>query len=311
MLKRLFIFSLVFMLSTSPLEVFAEELTDISDEEVMSVLVPVFYEDGAGVLDYILDPYGILDEAEYNEDLVVESSEHFYFRNYEGEYDYSHVSDDIVIANESDSKVSLSLSLELKNIEYTGVSSDRYFEDAFEYDKPQIYLALLDSDDNEIPVDSSGKLEYSTVLESKSDDDSLDEFHFRLVGDCSTVGDWRSVSVLPEISLIMRIEPINEEEDDSVTEDSSVLGDEQLEALPEEELLTEETEIADVTENQENHEEQEEPNQSDGVTGEAVKTEISDLESDKDEDADSTVSNTDVVESDSSDVIDSTSSITN
>lgn len=314
MLKRFFVLCLVIILTVSPLEVLAEELIDISDEEQINVSVPVFYKDDMSILDYILDPYGIVDEAERYEDFTVETNERFYFRNYEGDYDYSHISDDIAIVNEGESKVALTLSLELDSTEYVEISTDRSFADASELDKAHMYLAILDSDGNEIPVDSSGVLVYSTVLDSKTDGDNLDEFHFRLVGDCSTNGDWGGVVSLPNIALTLKIEIVDEENEDSTVEDSGAveeqidvpLEEDQLDVpLEEDELSTEETETIDNTEDQEESE------KMDDVDDEAAETDSGDVAGDTMKDADSTEVKTDVDGTDSSNENESTSSITN
>lgn len=177
-------------------------------EAAASTSVSVNYPSGFGTedspFDFILDPFGLIDETDamrYGGGNV-EKGATLLFYNQDGEYDFSKESDKLTIVTGEPAEVTVSACL--SDLGELAVMEDRDFSGN---DVCGIYLALVDDRGNEQPLSADGEVSVSLSMESGS-------YSFGLTGACNPDGDWKKLSVCPKVTVTWHVETAEMEEEE-------------------------------------------------------------------------------------------------
>lgn len=210
--------------------------SEMKEEEMLSVELPVVAEGKPSPFDFILDPDGLIYETNamrYGGG-AVEKEATLLFYNQKGEYAFSGCSDKLSIKNQGENPVVVTISAsvsELEEIELTGQ------DDFSENENPAIYLAVIDDRGEERPIFEDEEAIIRAELDSGV-------YSFGLTGACNPWADWQEVSVHPKVTITWHVESaLTGEKEKS----STGLADENS---------------AEVTSEQENFQEGDTPNQS-------------------------------------------------
>lgn len=211
-----------------------EDVEAEQELDLFTVDLPCLNETSRSFLDYILDPMDLItitDSARYGEQTFYTGSR-FYFRNTQGDWDYSNKSDPIIVTNNGNQPLLLTVSVVVDNTSQVKVSNDANFLS----NECAIYLSLYDNMEQELSVGEDGEVSYSVTLNpsvtnSEEDLTTVNQYVFGLEGLCSSLGDWSKVDILPSISLIWDVSSLEsnalEELDISAVEDSAISDDDE------------------------------------------------------------------------------------
>lgn len=172
-------------------------------EAVVSVELPV-ESTGESVFDFIIDPQQLItltNAAAYN-GASFEPNATLYFRNADGWYDYSSRSDYLTFTNLGSTYVNVSLSAQVVCDGTVSLADTRYFGLG---NNDMLYLALVDSNGNEIPMDEYGYAEINTEVPNGQ---YGMEYSFGLTGAANPYADWTSFSGDISIRVVWEITPL-------------------------------------------------------------------------------------------------------
>lgn len=229
-----------------------EELTE-EPEAVVSVELPV-ESTGESVFDFIIDPQQLItltNAAAYN-GASFEPNATLYFRNADGWYDYSSRSDYLTFTNLGSTYVNVSLSAQVVYDGTVSLTDTKYFGLG---NNDMLYLALVDSNGNEIPMDEYGYAEINTEVPNGQ---YGMEYSFGLTGAANPYADWTSFSGDISIRVVWEITPLakwdelqlEEQLTGENAENADNILNEILETTPVEEQLAVTEESLSVTEEQ-------------------------------------------------------------
>lgn len=214
--------------------VFAAEDSGGRREDVWNVELPVVEEQEESVLDFILDPQGLVYEtgaARYDGGSVEEGAT-LLFHNREGQYDFSRTSDKLVITNKSIEPVTVTISAYITENQDISVSGDEEFSEG----ECSLYLALVDNYGNEQPIPADEKASFSFDIEGIRDGMEAESYSFGLTGACNPNADWKDISACPKITVTWSVEPAASEENGSAVNERAIDQEqkpEETEAEPE------------------------------------------------------------------------------
>ena len=177
----------------------------VSDNGIISVELPVLPDNGESPFDFIMDPQGLIvatnairyDGAAFEEEATL------YFKNTEGDYEYSSQSDWLSVKSRSTVSVDVIVEASIEGIDRIKITQDKEFTDS---DEPSIYMAVVDGNDNVIPIGEDGKICFYVTLDPISDDVEFSECTFSLVGACNPNGRWMGIKETPNVMLKWHIE---------------------------------------------------------------------------------------------------------
>ena len=249
-----------------------EELTE-EPEAVVSVELPV-ESTGESVFDFIIDPQQLItltNAAAYN-GASFEPGATLYFKNTDSWYNYSSRSDYLTFTNLGSTYVNVSLSAQIVSDGTVSLAYTKYFGLG---NSDMLYLALLDSNGNEIPLNEYGYAEINTEVPNGQ---YGMEYSFGLTGAANPYADWTSFSgdisirVVWEITSLAKWDELQLEEQltGENAENADNILNEILETTPVEEQQEESAE-------QEIVEETTEVSVNDGVTEESKRTSATDV----------------------------------
>lgn len=180
-----------------------------NSDEIITIDVPVIYDSASSPFNFIMDPQGLIcrtDAARYGgEDF--ESDATLYFKNAEGEYDYSHQSDWITVINRSSVPVIVTIEAEVEKFSPIEFTEDSSFDNGTE--TASVYLALIDDSGNQFPFGKNG----SVIIETEIDV-SAGEYSFGLTGACKPNGNWEEIAESPKVVISWSITPVLKERHD-------------------------------------------------------------------------------------------------
>lgn len=200
----------------------------VTDEEVVVVEQPVISEYGVQPFDYIIDPQCLITATngiKYG-NISFEEGSTLYFRNMEGNYDYSSRSDQLTITSQSTVPVKITLTASLQNLDHIFLTSDPDFKGD---SRNSLYFALVDDKGNMVPLSESGEVKIVYEMGEISEDEAIEgtgeeQYSFGLMGACNPNGSWEYLTELPQVVVSWGIEPIiNNEEtvlEDCVSDNS-------------------------------------------------------------------------------------------
>lgn len=199
-------------------------LLEEKEEEIVSVEQPTINEYGVQPFDFIMDPQRLItatNGAKYG-NISFEEGCTLYFRNMEGNYNYSSRSDQLTIKNRSTVPVIITLTASLQNYDGISLTNDPTFQGD---NRDSLYMALVDDKDHVVPLSESGEVKIVYEMNELSEDDATGEtiaerYSFGLVGTCNPNGSWEYSGELPQVVVTWEVEPIISDEDVVVSDNS-------------------------------------------------------------------------------------------
>lgn len=184
------------------------------------------------LFDFIMDPMGLVymtNAAKYGGGNVEEGAT-VLFKNTGGDNLFSDTSDYLTFRNKGNTPVEVVIKATITNTGNLEMTSDKTFANVA---GPALYLALVDTNGNEIPLSPTGETTIDTVLEGSLQDTSVyrwnyethsyeltdsagDEeagaYHFALTGACNADANWSRVDARPTVKVSWSARALNEEE---------------------------------------------------------------------------------------------------
>ena len=202
--------------------------TDDPTNPIISVLMPVTGDNDP--FNFFIDPNNILYNSFHDrEDIYVEENANLLFINRTGDVlGLSGLSDKLSIVNQSTVPVEVTVTARVENLSGINLLDNSDFGDSKECD---LYLALVDEDGDEIPLNSDGEIVFKATLEKapleayayvldpetgeyrysyQFGEVDFDTYSFGLKGNCNKEGDWANVPSNPKVVLTWEFEPIIE-----------------------------------------------------------------------------------------------------
>lgn len=177
-----------------------EEIQDggSANEDMISLVLPVMYNMEDSPLNFIMDPHGQLQKNSAD----FEEGKTLFFANKGGSYNYSSRSDWLEVISQNNVSVRVTVEAwawDLSNIHLTQDSS--FYGDT----TPSIYLALVDTNGNEIPLtsDTNASLDIE-ILPGE------DFYAFAMTGACNPNGDWQEITDHPHIAVTWTVISVSE-----------------------------------------------------------------------------------------------------
>lgn len=242
-------------------------------EAVVSVELPV-ESTGESVFDFIIDPQKLItltDAAAYN-GARFEPDASLYFRNSDGWYDYSSKSDYLTFTNLGNTYVNVSLSAQVVCDSTVSVADTKYFGLG---NSDMLYLALVDSNGNEVPVNEYGYAEINTEVPNGQ---YGMEYSFGLTGASNPYADWTNFSGNISILVVWEITPLGKWEalqlEEQITGEDTENKENILNEILETTPVEGQTEVTETSTEQEIVEETTEVSVNDGVTEESKSTSV-------------------------------------
>lgn len=238
--KKWIIISIMIGIFFSSIMTFAGIDSNIQEEGVLNVEMPVIEGTEKSLFDFVLDPQELL----YKTKGVrfgggnVEKGATLLFHNKEGQYDFSSVSDHLTITNKSFEPVVVTVTVSLMDLNEIIISENKEF---FEGER-SFYLAIVDNQGNEQPVLAEGTASVHFEMDAMEKLGVPVSYSFGLTGTCNPNADWKGVSTRPVIKIIWCVEPKKTEANEQVSEVS--MGETESEA----ELKSEGEEVSTVGE---------------------------------------------------------------
>ena len=212
---------------TLPIEVYGED--------VISVVLPAISEDGNSPFDFIIDPQGLIyetDAARYGGGRVEEGATILFHNHDEGEYDFSKRSDRLVVRNQSNVPVIVTITASVDDLGEINVVGNTDFGDS---EDCSMYLAIVDDEGNEQPVSENGEVSvtiemreapdnayvyrideengsYSYEFSTDPENIDFDSYSFGLIAYCNPNGNWQDISVHPRVKVTWKVEPVLSED---------------------------------------------------------------------------------------------------
>ncbi|MDC7293070.1 hypothetical protein NXH67_06045 [Butyrivibrio sp. DSM 10294] len=200
-------------------------------EGVAKVEFPV--TDNKDVFDFIMDPMKLVYQtsaAKYGGGKVEESAT-VLFKNSDGEYLFSSTSDFLAIKNKGTIPVKVIIKASIMNADSFIMNGNKEFADSV---NPELYLALIDNDGNEIPVTPGKDVVLESILqapsrkgptyvwneesgqyeakETRDGEDSYEAYSFALTGACNANGNWGNTTSRPSIVVSWSAMALDEDE---------------------------------------------------------------------------------------------------
>lgn len=174
------------------------------DIEMVSVELPTMEKEGNSLLDFILDPQGLItatNAVRYG-GMYFEEGATLYFKNSDGPYDYSKNSDQLIVTNRGEEVIEVTISAQITDLGNAMITRDKtYAEDV----RSSIYLAIVDSRGSEIAFDENGWVSITVVVEPGVEG----KYAFGLTGSCNSNADWTGVNVTPQLSVMWTIDSLH------------------------------------------------------------------------------------------------------
>lgn len=183
--------------------------------------------------DFLMDPQMLIsatDGAMYSGEKFEHNSS-LYFENAGGEYDFSHISDKLNISSASNIPVRVKIHLEVSGLKQLSTFQTKDFGDS---NRAGIYLALIDGEGNEYPVDDAGISEVEYILQPVSDDVESNDYSFAITGSCNFCDAWKGVTDKPSITVYWETESILDDEERLANIEEKKLALEEAERILEE-----------------------------------------------------------------------------
>ena len=173
------------------------------------------------LFDFIMDPLGLVyltNAAKYGGGNVKENST-LLFKNNKGEYLFSDTSDYLSFRNKGTVPVKVIIKATMSGLGNLEMTSDKSFTGI---DDPAIYLALTDTEGNEVPLLAGEETVIETVLEVSTGDKTVYKWNsdngsyeatenvstkdpgayfFALTGRCNPDADWHKVTSVPMVKV--------------------------------------------------------------------------------------------------------------
>lgn len=180
------------------------------EESRIDLELPVLEGSETSPFDFIMDPQGLITEtnAVKYDGASFEESATLYFKNTDGDYEYSHISDWLSIISRSNIPVCVTVELAVEDAYSISFARSASFSGG----ECSMYLALLDSDGNETAVGADGKAVFQMVLPACGDESDAGICSFALTGCCNPDGDWRGMADCPRITVNWTAKPLISEE---------------------------------------------------------------------------------------------------
>ena len=212
--------------------------TTSTEKPIISVAVPTIGE--ISPFDFYIDPENFLYQiwsASENHDQAVEEGVHLLFRNRSREgYIFSSVSDFLTVTNRSTVPVRVTITAAAENIDNLTMAQDKDFPEGNDC---LIYMAIVDDEENEVPLSEEGTValtvelsqadrnaynyeydeetgEYHYAWQNHPEKYLFDSFSFGLTGEVNADGDWGRLLSQPKVNVKWQVEPIMEEEENRV-----------------------------------------------------------------------------------------------
>ena len=152
------------------------------------------------------------------------------FKNTGGDNLFSDTSDYLTFRNKGNTPVEVVIKATITNTGNLEMTSDKTFANVA---GPALYLALVDTNGNEIPLSPTGETTIDTVLEGSLQDTSVyrwnyethsyeltdsagaeeaGAYHFALTGACNADANWSRVDARPTVKVSWSARALNEEE---------------------------------------------------------------------------------------------------
>lgn len=184
------------------------------------------------LFDFIMDPMGLVymtNAAKYGGGNVEEGAT-VLFKNTGGDNLFSDTSDYLTFRNKGNTPVEVVIKATITNTGNLEMTSDKTFANVA---GPALYLALVDTNGNEIPLSPAGETTIDTVLEGSLQDTSVyrwnyethsyeltdsagaeeaGAYHFALTGACNADANWSRVDARPTVKVSWSARALNEEE---------------------------------------------------------------------------------------------------
>lgn len=177
------------------------------EESRIDLELPVLEGSETSPFDFIMDPQRLITEtnaAKYG-GVSFEEGATLYFKNTDGDYEYSHISDWLSIKSRSNIPVCVTVELTVEDAYSISFARSASFSGG----ECSMYLALLDSDGNETAVDADGKAVARMVLPAYGNESEAGICSFALTGCCNPDGDWSGMTDCPRITVSWTVEPIS------------------------------------------------------------------------------------------------------
>lgn len=211
---------------------------EVHGRDVVSVSLPVVASGGESPFDFVMDPQMLIyqtDAAQYGGGTVEEGATLIFHNHDEGEYDFSSYSDRLMVRNQSNVPVVVTVTASISDFGKIELVDDPEFE---ENTNCSMYLALVDDEGNEQPVLKNGETsvsielgqapdrayvyrldeesgEYIYGLSADPEEIDFDTYSFGLVGACNPNGKWQEISAHPKIKVSWKVEPLVAEDGDT------------------------------------------------------------------------------------------------
>lgn len=219
-----------------------QETVEVEKPDYLNMTLPVI-DKRQKVFDFIVDPSQVInatDAVAYDGAKFEEGS--FFFKNSEGEYNYSTHSDKLKVENRSSVPLEVNITLEATGFDGVVFSQQKDFSD----DTAYVYIAIEDSDGNEIPVDENGiaamtcivpaafEPEYVPVsdeetgevhLEMEQIEENVVEYLFGITGACNNNEDWANVQNTMTICVTWEVGAIDTDDTAEITINKKVPAD--------------------------------------------------------------------------------------
>lgn len=140
--------------------------------------------------DFIMDPQQLINAtngARYGGKSFKKGSTLF-FKNTNGDYDYSDASDMLEILNKGNTELTITVIARFTGSGHFKLSSNPFFNSNDEY----LYIALVDSEGNCIPINEYG-FAINTITLQPGEEDEITSYMFGLTGKCNEQANWRKV----------------------------------------------------------------------------------------------------------------------
>lgn len=216
---------------------------EVYGKDVISVALPAINEEAGSPFDFILDPQQLIyetDAAKYGGGRVEEGAT-LLFRNHEGDYDFSRLSDRLSVRNQSNVPATVTITASVSDLDGVEVVGSPDFDD----ESCSVYLAIVDDEGNEQPVSENGEVSVSIEMRSAPEDAyyfrhdeetgeylyefstdpeniDFDTYSFGLVGYCNPNGNWEDISVHPRVTVTWDVEPIMSEEEATLEDNQEI-----------------------------------------------------------------------------------------
>lgn len=195
------------------------QVDSVSGGDIVNIILPTVSEGETSPFNFILDPQGLIYETgamRYGGG-VVEEGATLLFRNSEGPYDFSRVSDMLTVSNLGNDSVTVTVSAYISDYEGFDIGSSDYFTGNI---SPVIYLALSDDKGNVWPLSAEREASIAMEMAAASGGEPT-TYSFGLTGACNPNVSLQGIEAHPVVTVTWHVETIQVENTSVVEDDPS------------------------------------------------------------------------------------------